>query len=172
MKRRERILQVALELFANDGYNATSTSKIAEQAEVSEGLIFRHFGSKNGLLEALGALADEKISVMIEPILDQQKAKQVIEMALNLPFEVDQSQYDFWRLQFKLKWEPSYEKPAILERLLEKFIWAFEELNAPTPKLEAELLYQLIDTVAIGLLRNEIPNVEGYRTFLLHKYLN
>ena len=38
--KKEKILNAALELFANDGYNVTSTSKIAKTAGVSEGLIF------------------------------------------------------------------------------------------------------------------------------------
>ena len=44
--RKEKILQSALELFAKEGFTATSTSKIAKHAGVSEGLIFRHFGSR------------------------------------------------------------------------------------------------------------------------------
>ena len=49
-EKQENILNTALELFAKDGYDATSTSKIAKCAGVSEGLIFRHYGSKDGLL--------------------------------------------------------------------------------------------------------------------------
>ena len=45
-KKKEQILNAALELFANDGFTATSTSKVAKRAGVSEGLIFRHFGNK------------------------------------------------------------------------------------------------------------------------------
>ncbi|MFT5243346.1 MAG: AcrR family transcriptional regulator, partial [Psychroserpens sp.] len=40
--KKEQILKSALELFANEGVNATSTNKIAKYAAVSEGLIFRH----------------------------------------------------------------------------------------------------------------------------------
>lgn len=44
------IAQVAMALFAEHGFTATSTRKIAQAAGVSEGLIFHHFGSKMGLL--------------------------------------------------------------------------------------------------------------------------
>src|SRR5271154_1416898 len=48
-----RILRVAKELFANRGYEHTSTSAIARTAGTSESQLMKHFGSKSGLLEAI-----------------------------------------------------------------------------------------------------------------------
>ena len=47
-EKQEKIVQSALQLFAQEGYHATSTSKVAKHAGVSEGLIFRHFRNKDG----------------------------------------------------------------------------------------------------------------------------
>jgi AcrR family transcriptional regulator len=44
------LLAAAQELFAERGPHATTTRQIADRAEVSEDLIFRYYGSKNGLL--------------------------------------------------------------------------------------------------------------------------
>ena len=49
MSNKENILHTALRLFAEQGYDRTPTSQIAREAGVSEGLIFRHYGSKAGL---------------------------------------------------------------------------------------------------------------------------
>ena len=49
----ERILRVGKTLFANRGYEHTSTSAIARQAGTSESQLMKHFGSKAGLLEAI-----------------------------------------------------------------------------------------------------------------------
>src|SRR5579871_5027094 len=49
----ERIRRVAKTLFANRGYEHTSTSAIARQAGTSESQLMKHFGSKAGLLEAI-----------------------------------------------------------------------------------------------------------------------
>ena len=51
--KQQQILHCALELFSTEGYKGTSTSKIANKAGVSEGLIFRHFKNKDGLLQAI-----------------------------------------------------------------------------------------------------------------------
>lgn len=50
----ERILAAAAALFAEHGYRGTATSAIATRAGVNEVTLFRHFGSKEGVLRALG----------------------------------------------------------------------------------------------------------------------
>ena len=50
---RDRILLVGKEFFANHGYENTSTAAIARTAQTSESQIIKHFGSKEGLLEAI-----------------------------------------------------------------------------------------------------------------------
>jgi AcrR family transcriptional regulator len=48
---RSLLLKAGRELFASKGYAGASTRDIARRAEVSEALLFRHFGSKAGLFE-------------------------------------------------------------------------------------------------------------------------
>jgi AcrR family transcriptional regulator len=50
---RERILLAAKNLFATRGYDNTSTIMIARAAGTSESQLVKHFGSKDGLLEAI-----------------------------------------------------------------------------------------------------------------------
>ena len=49
----DRILVAAKELFASNGYENTSTMSIARAALTSESQMVKHFGSKEGLLEAI-----------------------------------------------------------------------------------------------------------------------
>ena len=50
---RARILDAAEELFADEGYDATPTSRVAERAGVYKGLVFHYFARKIDLLLAL-----------------------------------------------------------------------------------------------------------------------
>lgn len=50
---RERLLAAAKELFAQSGYEQTSTAAIARHAGTSESQLVRHFGGKRGLLNAI-----------------------------------------------------------------------------------------------------------------------
>lgn len=46
---KNRILNVALEEFANNGYQAASTNVICKKAEVSKGLLYHYYGSKENI---------------------------------------------------------------------------------------------------------------------------
>jgi AcrR family transcriptional regulator len=52
-ERRKSILDVALKLFANKGYESTSIAQIAKEAGISKGLIYTYFESKEALLKSL-----------------------------------------------------------------------------------------------------------------------
>jgi AcrR family transcriptional regulator len=49
----QRLVRAALELFTAQGYHATTTPQIARKAGVAEGTIYRHFTSKQHLLNEL-----------------------------------------------------------------------------------------------------------------------
>jgi AcrR family transcriptional regulator len=50
---RQRLIRAALELFLARGYHDTTTAQIAKKAGVAEGTIYRHFASKQQLLNEL-----------------------------------------------------------------------------------------------------------------------
>ena len=69
MNGRESLLAAASELFASDGFDATTTRGIAERAGVDATLIARYFGSKTGLyLATLRAeLGDAAPPALLDP---------------------------------------------------------------------------------------------------------
>ena len=48
---RDRIIRAAVDVFAEAGYRGATTRRIAQQAGVNEVTLFRHFGSKEELIE-------------------------------------------------------------------------------------------------------------------------
>lgn len=52
-ERRQDILQAAINIFTEKGYNGSTTAEIARAAGVAEGTIFRHFPTKKDLLIAV-----------------------------------------------------------------------------------------------------------------------
>ncbi|VEF49814.1 TetR family transcriptional regulator [Bacillus freudenreichii] len=53
--KQKKIVAAAIEIFAEKGYAATSTSEIAKKAGVAEGTIFRHYKTKKELLLSIVA---------------------------------------------------------------------------------------------------------------------
>lgn len=49
-EKQQKIVEAAIEMFAEKGYASTSTSQIAKKAGVAEGTIFRHYKTKKDLL--------------------------------------------------------------------------------------------------------------------------
>jgi len=50
---RQRLVRSALELFTTRGYHDTTTAQIAKKAGIAEGTIYRHFASKQHLVNEL-----------------------------------------------------------------------------------------------------------------------
>lgn len=63
---RTRILEAAYMLFGTRGYSCTGTADIAAMADVSEGSIFYHFGSKRALLVELGRMHGQRLVEAME----------------------------------------------------------------------------------------------------------
>lgn len=50
---RARILDACREVYSTWGYRGTRTREVADRAGVNEATVFRHFGTKEGLIEAM-----------------------------------------------------------------------------------------------------------------------
>lgn len=70
MNKRELILEAAEELFAENGFDATSVRELASKAGVNIAMISYYFGSKEKLLEAL---VEYRASYLRERFYDLQK---------------------------------------------------------------------------------------------------
>jgi len=98
-RNRERILEVAKEAFTRSGAN-TSLDDIARQSGVGAGTLYRHFPTRDALLEAVYrtevekiAAAEQELSEKLPPVealrawmllfVDYIAAKQIIAPALN-----------------------------------------------------------------------------------------
>jgi AcrR family transcriptional regulator len=73
---RTKLLEVAARVYAETGYRGTTTRRIAQEAEVNEVTLFRHFGSKDALLREAIERADREG----RPQLDAEAADPLAEL--------------------------------------------------------------------------------------------
>ncbi len=171
-EKQEKILTAALELFAQEGYKVTSTSKVARQAAVSEGLIFRHFKNKEGLLDAIMKEGEKRAKLLFADIVLETDPKTVILKTLEMGIKTvqNQSESNFWKLQYKIKWELEEYNAHKVEPLLYALVRAFEKLNYPEPEFEANSLMILIDGLAMRYFLDQQFEIDGQIEFLKRKY--
>jgi AcrR family transcriptional regulator len=92
---REKILDIALELFCSQGYDKTSLREIADRLGFSKAAIYYHFESKKDILLALhlrlhdfgrdalialgsGAVAPESWALLLDQLIDQMVEQRTI----------------------------------------------------------------------------------------------
>lgn len=169
-EKQKEILSIAMELFAKEGFDAVSTSRIAKSANVSEGLIFKHFKSKQGLLDAILQLGQEAVEGLLTSLKEEDSPKEIIRQVIQMPFDMDEEQYHFWRLLYSLKWQADVYDESISEPIKEFLTQAFRKLNYGHPKLEAETLLILMDGIATTVLLKKPKNQNRLMKHVLNKY--
>jgi AcrR family transcriptional regulator len=86
-EKKKVILDAALKLFADKGYAATSISCIAETANISKGLMYNYFKSKEDLLKTIVQGFIDEIAEMVDPNRDDIVNEEEMELFLDKFFE-------------------------------------------------------------------------------------
>jgi AcrR family transcriptional regulator len=150
MSKKEAILDAALKLFTENGVRATSTKSIALEANTSEALIFKHYGTKDQLLETIIKKAYQVAALETNLYLKGLSERAYISNMIELPILLTRSNPAFWCMQYKImalnpissRYHDNFMRPCQV-RLTE----CFRELAYSNPELEAELLLIHIDGV-------------------------
>jgi AcrR family transcriptional regulator len=62
----KRLLEIARQQFTKHGYAKTATETIVEEAGVTRGALYHHFGSKDGLFKAVVEVVQQDVAARIE----------------------------------------------------------------------------------------------------------
>lgn len=145
--KKDIILDTALNLFAENGYTATPTSLIARKAGVSEGLIFKHFSSKENLLDMVVKAGYRRIMETSKGLVLEDDPRQLIANVLDMPLILVEEERAFWRMQFKLASEQMAQKHHVryANSIMKQLVKAFGELGYAEPELEAEFLLLTVE---------------------------
>lgn len=96
-ERREQLLHVAVGVFAEHGYHATSMNDVAEAAGVTKPVLYQHFSSKRELfVELLADIGDELRDTIAKATADAPGPRQQIEHGFRAYFRyVDENTASF-----------------------------------------------------------------------------
>jgi len=79
---RERILDVATDLFYNQGYRATGMNEVIEKSEVAKATFYKHFPSKDDLCKASLEILSERELNFVDSLIDAAKTPEERFMAV------------------------------------------------------------------------------------------
>lgn len=168
--KKEKILNSALQLFANFGYESISTARIAKRARVSEALIFKHFRTKISLLNAVVDDGQEKFKSLAADIVLETNPKKLLKAYIELPFKLKGSELDLWKLEYKLRMNPTVKLNTYSKPIYDALVKAFTNLKIANPKTEAHLLMYTIDGILLNIISGEIKNKTKIKSQLKNKY--
>jgi AcrR family transcriptional regulator len=120
-EKKALIMQVALELFANEGYHSTSISKIANKAGISKGLMYNYFEGKEDLLRQIAIEGINEVFESFDPNKEGFLTKKEFIDFIKSSVMMVKNQMNFWKLYFSLM-----AQPQVLKVLGDDFMSSFD----------------------------------------------
>ncbi len=170
MTKKEQLLRIAEKLFAEEGYAGTSTAKIAREAGVSEGLIFRHFGSKEGLLDAVIESGIKQARKFYDQVSGIENPKYALKSIIRLPFSLRPEDHHFWKIYYTRKLMGEADDQYLHENLRNNLIRIFSALGYRDPLSETSLLLMHLDGIAQNILCGDTFDSQTLLESLYTKY--
>lgn len=150
---KKRILEAALPLFAEQGFEKTSIRQIAQAAEISQGLMYNYFSSKDHLLQEIirqGMVyaADAFTAIPLgAPPMEQLEAL-VRQIYVELV-----KQEAFWRVFYSLRNLPTFQAiigQEIIDRsndMRNFFHQLYVQAGSPNPEQQSWTLYAMVEGI-------------------------
>jgi TetR/AcrR family transcriptional regulator len=116
----DRILEAALRLFAERGYDAVGVQEIAEASGVTKPPLYHHFGSKEGILQALLELHySQWLALLVPAAAYRGDLRLAIHSVARSFFKLATAHPHFYRLQLCMSYAPPDSAPC---RMIAPFI--------------------------------------------------
>ncbi len=161
---RQALIKSAMTLFAHKGYAETSTRQISKDAEISAGLLYHYFPSKESLLLAVFDQSMGRLDGAFTEVLEKNLPANRLAPLLDVSFQILAEDPHYWSLFFSLR-----AQPAVMKILAAEFRWRMNSLRAvfaqelaligrAEPELEAYLLYGGLE----GTMQQYLLDPESY----------
>ena len=127
--RRRQLFEVALSLFSEHGYAATTMDDIAESAGVTKPLVYQHFESKRALyLELMDVFSRELVTRIVQATATAVGPRQQVERGFAAYFELMVDDEEAFRLLYGRDAPDDPELGAALRRVEETIAQAIDPL--------------------------------------------
>jgi AcrR family transcriptional regulator len=157
--KRAAILEAALKVFANNGFDGATIDKIAREAGIAKGLLYTYYAGKDELLQELIRFGMEKaLNYIGTHTPGTIKSKKAFEENVRGMIGYFLRETDFWRLYTLLALQPNlsnqFQKEAKkpFEKYLRIYVDYFKRKKSRHPVAETMLFGAVLDGVMIDLI--------------------
>jgi AcrR family transcriptional regulator len=172
-EKREFIMNEALELFAEEGYHSTTISKIARKADISKGLLYNYFESKEDLIRAIVYQFMDEMLSMVDQNNDGVVTDEEFKTMIDQYFIWAKREHQKLKLLFALMFQPAVYK-LVEDKLMEMAVPTFtllanyfESKGLENPMAEARYFNSLTD----GIIMNYVVDPDNFPLELMHQKL-
>ena len=157
-KGKQKLFDAAMKLFESQGYFATTVKQITVEANVSKGLVYNYFNSKEELLVALIVASTDKMGSVAETLAPSESIEESLSLFVDNYLNYLKSEKRFLKLQLTLMLMPELKdvvnKPLQQRAnlLLQILIDWFKHAHISQPENKARLFLAMLDGVALHYL--------------------
>ena len=153
---KQKVMDVALELFANNGYYQSSISTITKKAGISKGLIYNYFESKEDLLKDIVFSGMDSLIQFFDTNQDGILTRdELLEFISNSITNIKEN-IVYWKLYFSLMVQPNVmklfknEMIAMIDPFFKMLYIYFESEGYDDPNAEVRFFQSLLDGVGLS----------------------
>jgi AcrR family transcriptional regulator len=165
---RARIIEAAIKLFSNHGFNTTSVDDICAEAGISKGAFYHHFESKQSLFLALLDGWLQAIDKAIEASKDQTAPETFMQMTEAFPYIFETADeglpmfFEFWLQASRDKkvWEASIAPYRRYHKYFTSLIKKGID-EGSFVDVDPELAARMIVSTAMGLFLQSLLDPKG-----------
>ncbi len=174
--KKQTVIKVSTQLFAEQGFENTSISEICKIANVSKGLVYHHFKSKNEILQEIFRLTTERMMKMNVVETKNSPGDQLTNLIEEIFSQLKNDRL-FFQLNLGILFQPSTKKilqHQIKERssiLLQSVQHIFDQIDPEKSKMLSYIFIAEIDGISLDYLSvfEDYP-IEELKNHLLEKY--
>lgn len=180
MTKKEKIINKAITLFAEEGFESTSIQVLAAKAGVAQGLLYRHFRNKEDLLLHLIEKGMTQVMHSLSPYAEDIDFKTAFAQHIQLSFQYLEKNTNLWRVlhqvRQKNKLAAQFAKEDPFEQIVQVLELRLKKEGYKNPRMLAWTLFSLVDGITglylIAPKKYPLQEMEAYLQQQIKHYVN
>jgi AcrR family transcriptional regulator len=175
-KTRAKIINSSMKLFGQNGFDRTSVNAIAKEAQISKGLIYNHFETKEDIVKGIVDMLMEIGEKMVIPNVSFESPQHHLKHIIDNFFQLisQESEMLRWMLPMSFQIERFPFVTEVMARKTKGIIAItqnlFSEIGYEDPDQEAWFFGAIFDGISMDQLLVPNYDLQKMNSYILSKY--